>query len=294
MAVSLTHTTAATGVDSADGKISKNAWNEAHTLTATDGKLLGASGSTTVGEITVGSGLSLAAGTLTASAPSVAPLVLGTDLVEQRNGTNAQTFNSYNTYTDASNYERGFVRWTSNVFEVGAEAAGTGTARSIQFRSSRFSFDAASLNNHILLKTEDGFPGIWFATNADSPSYANYSFLFDGSAGTVFNAPSGQTLMFRIGNGSRWIIDSSGHFTVGADNAYDIGAPATRARNGYFKGVVCSGSTVVASLPAAATVGAGARHFVTDATATTFLSTVAGGGANKVPVVSDGTNWLIG
>ena len=34
--------------------------------------------------------------------------------------------------------------------------------------------------------------------------------------------------------------------------------------------------------------------FVTDATATTFLSTVAGGGANKVPVVSDGTNWLIG
>jgi hypothetical protein len=32
----------------------------------------------------------------------------------------------------------------------------------------------------------------------------------------------------------------------------------------------------------------------TDANATTFLSTVAGGGANKVPVVSGGTNWLIG
>jgi hypothetical protein len=42
-------------------------WNAAHTLTATDGKLLGASGSTTVGEVTVGSGLSLAAGTLSAS-----------------------------------------------------------------------------------------------------------------------------------------------------------------------------------------------------------------------------------
>lgn len=50
----------------------------------------------------------------------------------------------------------------------------------------------------------------------------------------------------------------------------------------------------VATLPAAATVGAGARAFVTDANATTFLSTVAGGGANNVPVVSDGTNWLIG
>lgn len=53
-------------------------------------------------------------------------------------------------------------------------------------------------------------------------------------------------------------------------------------------------SMTVANLAAAATAGAGARAFVTDATATTFLSTVAGGGANKVPVVSDGTNWLIG
>jgi hypothetical protein len=58
--------------------------------------------------------------------------------------------------------------------------------------------------------------------------------------------------------------------------------------------VPVTGSTTVGSLPAAATAGAGARSFVTDATATTFLSTVAGGGANAVPVVSDGTNWLIG
>jgi hypothetical protein len=47
----------------------------------------------------------------------------------QRNGTNAQTFRVYNTFTDASNYERGFLRWSSDVFEVGPEAAGTGTAR---------------------------------------------------------------------------------------------------------------------------------------------------------------------
>jgi hypothetical protein len=58
--------------------------------------------------------------------------------------------------------------------------------------------------------------------------------------------------------------------------------------------VPVTGSVTVANLPAAATAGAGARLFVTDATSTTFLSTVAGGGANKVPVVSDGTNWLIG
>ena len=50
----------------------------------------------------------------------------------------------------------------------------------------------------------------------------------------------------------------------------------------------------VATLPSAATSGTGARAFVSDANATTFASTVAGGGANKVPVYSDGTNWKIG
>jgi hypothetical protein len=49
----------------------------------------------------------------------------------QRNGTNAQTFRLYNTFTDASNYERGFMRWNSNVLEIGAEGAGTGSKRNL-------------------------------------------------------------------------------------------------------------------------------------------------------------------
>jgi hypothetical protein len=53
-------------------------------------------------------------------------------------------------------------------------------------------------------------------------------------------------------------------------------------------------TVTVANLPSASTVGAGARSFVTDANATTFASIVAGGGANGVPVYSDGTNWRIG
>jgi hypothetical protein len=50
----------------------------------------------------------------------------------------------------------------------------------------------------------------------------------------------------------------------------------------------------VATLPSAATAGAGARAFVSDALAPTILTTVAGGGAVKVPVYSDGANWLVG
>lgn len=48
-----------------------------------------------------------------------------------RNGTNAQAFRVYNTYTDGSNYERGFVRFNANVFEIGTAAAGTGAVRDL-------------------------------------------------------------------------------------------------------------------------------------------------------------------
>jgi hypothetical protein len=50
----------------------------------------------------------------------------------------------------------------------------------------------------------------------------------------------------------------------------------------------------VATLPSAATSGAGAKSFVTDASSPTFGATVAGGGAVATPVYSDGTNWKVG
>ena len=51
-------------------------------------------------------------------------------------------------------------------------------------------------------------------------------------------------------------------------------------------------SSTVSTLPAAGTMGR--RAFVSDANATTFATVVAAGGANKVPVYDDGTNWRIG
>jgi hypothetical protein len=49
----------------------------------------------------------------------------------------------------------------------------------------------------------------------------------------------------------------------------------------------------VADLPAAAGL-TNTRAFVTDATSTTFAAIVAGGGSNRVPIYSDGTDWRIG
>lgn len=57
---------------------------------------------------------------------------------------------------------------------------------------------------------------------------------------------------------------------------------------------IATGVVAVASLPACGAGIKGGRMFVNNATATTFASTVAGGGANNVPVVCDGTNWIIG
>lgn len=50
-------------------------------------------------------------------------------ILELRSGTNAQAFRLYNTYTDASNYERLAIGWSTNVVSIKPENAGTGSAR---------------------------------------------------------------------------------------------------------------------------------------------------------------------
>jgi hypothetical protein len=59
------------------------------------------------------------------------------NIIAQRNGTNVQTLRIYNTFTDASNYERGVFDWgtTSNTLTIGTQAAGTGTARNVTLLS---------------------------------------------------------------------------------------------------------------------------------------------------------------
>jgi len=74
---------------------------------------------------------------------STNPVILTADAsntLALRNGTAAQLFRIYNTYTDASNYERGFMRWNSNTLEIGTEAGGTGTARALNIIGSNADF----------------------------------------------------------------------------------------------------------------------------------------------------------
>jgi len=53
------------------------------------------------------------------------------NILAQRNGANAQAFRVYNTFTDASNYERMRLQWSGNEARIGPESAGTGGTRSM-------------------------------------------------------------------------------------------------------------------------------------------------------------------
>ncbi len=57
----------------------------------------------------------------------------GGGILAQRRTTIGQTFRIYNTTDGAGNLERGRVGWTSDIFRIGTEKTGTGTARAMDF-----------------------------------------------------------------------------------------------------------------------------------------------------------------
>jgi hypothetical protein len=53
----------------------------------------------------------------------------------QRNAGLGQTFRIYNTYTSGSQYERAYLGWNNNVFQIGVDTAGISTARQMEFQT---------------------------------------------------------------------------------------------------------------------------------------------------------------
>jgi len=90
------------------------------------------------------------------AAPDVSLFRDAADTLAQRRGVNAQAFRIYNTFTDASNYERGYVRWSGNQFQIGPERAGTGLIRSVQIDAGAEVFIG------------NGTPAIFFSTNGNT------------------------------------------------------------------------------------------------------------------------------
>lgn len=83
-----------------------------------------------------GTDLALISNTSTIQLGAASDVILARDAANTlalRNGTTAQKFSVYNTFTDASNYERGIFDWagSANVFRIGTEIGGTGIARQV-------------------------------------------------------------------------------------------------------------------------------------------------------------------
>jgi hypothetical protein len=130
----------------------------------------------------------------------------------------------------------------------------------------------------------------WFLLNQTSRADGSHNFGVTGGGNIVQGVTGSRTT----------IRNNSGAFEVQRNDGAVV---ATVSTSGRFTSAdsIASGSglflsntiVTVSGLPSA-TSGTGIRAFVSDANATTFGSIVAGGGANPVPVYSDGTNWRIG
>lgn len=205
----------------------------------------------------------------------------------QRNGLNTQEFQLYKTYTDNSNYERLTFKWGGASFEISQETAGTGTARNLAL------YAGAGRD----LQLGDVTSGArWGVQGSTGGLYANADNTYDiGIAGA---RPRDLNIGRNATVGGSLTV-SAGAVTFGVNNTYDIGSGTFGPRTVYANTSVITPyvrttATTVAALPAAATAGAGARAFVTDATSAAFAVAAAGGGANAVPVYSTGAGWFIG
>lgn len=147
------------------------------------------------GDTTVGSGNPHSTG-----ATGLALLAEANQILAQRNGTNAQTFRIYGTYTDASNYRRLYISsTTAGAFTLGIEGAGTGA-------SGNTLTVASALTVNGLITSSGGISATQvISTNTNG-----------------FSTPIG-------GNGYRFV--SAGYFTASSDGVFKFSDNADTSFN---------------------------------------------------------------
>ena len=119
----------------------------------------------------------------------------------QRNGANAQTFRVYNTYTDATTFERANIFWDSNVLKIGTEKGSVGgTARALELQT-------------------DGTTRLTIATNGlvDLPTTSMGAGLQQLTVGRIIYAGEG----YRVGNANQVVWSNGADYNrgIGANSA---------------------------------------------------------------------------
>jgi len=217
-------------------------------------------------------------------------------ILAQRNGTAAQTFRLYNTWgNNGVDFERTSLTRDSSGLVIDAQKGGTGAdpTNLLDVKldgTSRFKFNS---NGSLTFGSSSTFYSVLDGANGNPV-------LYGGSNGATFIFQTGNYGVFSfasdiaLGWNSTTAFNSTRDLALARDSAGVVKITDGSTGTGYVKQT----PVLVSALPAAATVGAGTRGFVSDATATTFASVVTGSGtastAGTVPVYSDGTDWRIG
>ena len=142
----------------------------------------------------------------------------------------------------------------------------------------------ANFTNNILVSGNANIGGNVFAAN-----------LVNGTSNIVFDTGNSRVRVSVSGNPNIFSILTTGANVDGALNTTTLGVTGTAVAANVTANVVFKSAVViVTNLPPAATVGSGARSFVSDANTTTWGALVGGGASNNVPVYSDGTSWRVG
>jgi hypothetical protein len=204
--------------------------------------------------------------------------------------------------TGANNTAVGYNALTANTdgvqnTAVGSQALDANTGGDYNTAVGYDALSAVSTSNY---STGLGYRAINAATTngGNTGVGADALLLATGSNNTAVGYAAGNSLTTGSNNtviGYDADVSAAGvsnEITLGNSSVTSMRAPGLTMTVGLKW--INNGTQTVAALVAAGTAGAGARAVVTDANATTFHSIVAGGGANVVPVFSDGTNWRIG
>ena len=173
----------------------------------------------------------------------------------QRNSTNAQTFRLYNTYTDASNYERLSIDWstTANTATISTQNAGTGSARNLAIGQDLFINGARAGKGVGSLATNTAF-GVNALSSAsltgqNSVAFGNNALLSQTSGS--YNTAVGSSAMVLNTTGTRntAVGEESMYFNIsGAYNiavgAYSLYSNTTGQQNVALGDLALSSNTV--------------------------------------------------
>ena len=211
------------------------------------------------------------------------------NVLAQRNSTSAQTFHVYNTYTNASNYERASLSWATNIFTINAGSAlGTGTSRDLYLLGGGTSLNVTSTSINMFRNGTSNST----LFNASGTSMTSTSQLFFRLTPTI-NQASGTYTILDI-NPTETAIGAGPHYLIRGR----IGAGAN------VFGVTNSGAIAGASLAlGGATIGSNALAVTGTAAVSTsvsspiFYNAAAGGilfGAQSTTSFFALNNWAAG